>query len=203
LAHSAMPFDASAVPSDIWFEIASFSGFKEVLSLEATCRFLRELIANKVFWLERLHVLDKDLAPNIAPHVSINDLSWQELRNLVVCARRRHLTCTGPAPLLPTRETTVRVGFVNSDATVGRPLGYIVNMKLLPGGKLLLVLWSEGDLQCWTVPGGECVWSYRPQSEAQDMPPMKVCSFTYDMQANGDVRVLVVSESTDLDVFER
>ncbi|KAH8104196.1 hypothetical protein DFH11DRAFT_1692350 [Phellopilus nigrolimitatus] len=198
-----MSFDASAVPSDIWFEIASFTGFKEVLSLEATCKFFREVVLNRLFWIERLRALEQDRAPDLPPHVSIDDLTLEQLRTLVVRAHRRVLNYTGPAPMRPTRETTVRVGFVNSDGTAGRPLGYMLKMKLLPGGVLLLVLWSEGDLQCWTVPGGKCVWSYRWQPEAEDMPPMKVCSFAYDMQANGDVRVLVVSESTDSNVFER
>ncbi|KAH8103175.1 hypothetical protein DFH11DRAFT_1735028 [Phellopilus nigrolimitatus] len=174
-----MPFDTSAIPNDVWFEIASFCGFIEVLSLEA---------------VQRLHALDQDHAPDLPRYVSISDLSWQELRNLVVRARRRYLACTGRAPLRPTHKTTIRIGSVNSDGAPGRPRGDVLDMELLPGGKLLLVLWSGGN---WTVPGGECVCSYRPQSEAQDMPPLKVCSFAYDMQADDDMRVLVVGEPAD------
>ncbi|KAH8106438.1 hypothetical protein DFH11DRAFT_1830749 [Phellopilus nigrolimitatus] len=197
-----MPFDVSAVPNDIWFEIASFLDLKEVLSLEATCKFLREVVSDKVVWLKRLRALDQDHAPNLPRQVSVSDLSWEELRILVVRAHRRRLNCTGPAPTRPTRETTIRIGSVNSDVAPGGSYGDVKDMKLLPGGALLLVLRSEGDLQCWTVPGGECLWSYRPHASS-DTQRLKVCSFTYDMQVDGDVRVLAVSEFADRGAHER
>ncbi|KAH8104201.1 hypothetical protein DFH11DRAFT_194625 [Phellopilus nigrolimitatus] len=196
-----MPFDVFAIPNDIWFEIASFLGLKEVLSLEATCKFLREVVSNKVIWLEHLCALDQDHAPNLPRQVSTRDLSWEELRILVVRAHRRRLNCTGPAPTRPTRETTIRLGSVNSNGTPGVSYGDIKDVELLPGGALLLGTRSDGDLQCWTVPGGECVWSHR-----LDAPPdtreLGVRNFAYDMQTGGDVRVLAVSESANGDTSE-
>ncbi|KAH8104198.1 hypothetical protein DFH11DRAFT_1765854, partial [Phellopilus nigrolimitatus] len=164
-----------------------------------TCKFLREVVSNRFLWLTCLHALDQDHAPDLPRHVSISDFIWQELRTIVVRPQRRRFNCTGPNPLQAKRETTIHIGSVNSDGTLGGPLGYVRDMGLLPGGKLLLVLWSESYLQCWTEPSGECLWTYRPHasSEAQGIQPLNVCSFAYDMQADDDVRMLVVGEPVD------
>ncbi|KAH8113691.1 hypothetical protein DFH11DRAFT_316434 [Phellopilus nigrolimitatus] len=202
-----MPFDVSAVPNDIWFGIASFCGLDEVLALEATCKFLLAAVSNKYIWLKCLRALDQDRAPDLPRHMSVRELAWPDLRSLVVHARRRHSNCTNSqtAPLRPTREVTVPIGFTNSDGALGRVTDFGWRTALLPGGTLLLVLWPAGYLQCWDVRGSECIWTYPPRasSGARGVQMLRVCNFGYDMQANGDVRTLVVSESTDSDANER
>ncbi|KAH8118884.1 hypothetical protein DFH11DRAFT_705956 [Phellopilus nigrolimitatus] len=183
-----MPTNVSAVSNDIWHDIASISDIEEVLSLEATCKFFREVVSNKISWLERLRALDQAHAPDLPHHVSVDDLPWQDLRNLVVRAQRRHRNSTGSAPLRPTRETMIRIKT--------EPLVFVVDMELLPGGALLLVLLNDGDLQCWSVPGGECVWSHRNDAPYNTYG-MIVCRFAYDMQTNGNVHVLAVTEFSD------
>ncbi|KAH8104186.1 hypothetical protein DFH11DRAFT_1883725 [Phellopilus nigrolimitatus] len=162
---------------------------KTVLALGATCKFLHEVVSNGLFWLKRLCALEQDDAPNLPRHVSLRDLTLEELRTLVERAHRRRLNCTGSAPTRPTREITIRVS-LNSDGTPDRRFNFLVDMELLPGGALLLVLWGSGYLQCWTVPGGECLWTYRPP----DSRVLLRAGFAYEMQADGDVRVPVVSE---------
>ncbi|KAH8103176.1 hypothetical protein DFH11DRAFT_1521362 [Phellopilus nigrolimitatus] len=199
LAHSAMPLDSSAVPNEIWFEIAMLLDFKALLALEATCKFFREVVLNRLFWLERLRALEQDHAPDLPHHVSISDLTLEQLRTLVVRAHRCLLNYTGPAPMRPTRETTIRVGSEDSDDEHGGKHDLVDDMELLPGGSLLLVLWVSGYLQCWTVPGGECLWTYRPP----DSRVVLNSGFAYEMQADGDVRVLVVSEPNGRNTSER
>ncbi|KAH8118888.1 hypothetical protein DFH11DRAFT_706301 [Phellopilus nigrolimitatus] len=182
-----MPTNVSAVSNDIWHDIASISDIEEVLSLEATCKFFREVVSNKISWLERLRALDQAHAPDLPHHVSVDDLPWQDLRNLVVRAHRRHRS-TGPAPLRPTRGTMIRIKTIPPAVSLS-----VVDMELLPGGALLLVLLENGDLQCWSVPGGECVWSHY-RDTPYNTSGMRVCSFAYDMQTNGNVHVLAVTE---------
>ncbi|KAH8106434.1 hypothetical protein DFH11DRAFT_1518203 [Phellopilus nigrolimitatus] len=199
MAHSEMPLDSSAVPNEIWFKIAMFSEFKALLALEATCKSLRKAVLNKFFWLERLRALEQDHAPDLPHHVSISDLTLEQLRTLVVRALRRLLNCTGPAPMRPTRETTILVGSVNSGGGPGGKHDLVHDMELLPGGSLLLVLWVSGYLQCWTVPAGKCIWTYRPR----DSRVVLRTGFAYEMQADDDVRVLVVSEPPGWNTGER
>ncbi|KAH8110454.1 hypothetical protein DFH11DRAFT_1514246 [Phellopilus nigrolimitatus] len=201
MIHTVMPFDVSVVPNDIWYEIASFLEVKDIISLEDTCIFIREIFSDRIFWLKHLHALDQDHAPDLPRHIPLTDLTWSDLRNLVVRAQRQSLNCTGPTPLRATRETTVPVGSANSDGVLGRLYGSGTDVALLPGGSLLLVCWSAGYLQCWDVPGRECLWTHMPEASLgePDTQPLRVCSFGYDMQANGEVRVLVVSESADND----
>ncbi|KAH8104199.1 hypothetical protein DFH11DRAFT_1520117 [Phellopilus nigrolimitatus] len=189
MVHSEMPLDSSAVPNEIWFKIAMFLEFKALLALEATCKSLRKAVLNKFFWLERLRALEQDHAPDLPHHVSISDLTLEQLRTLVVRAHRRLLNCTGPA-VRHTRETTICVVSENSDDEPGGKHDRVHDMELLPGGSLLLVLWVSGYLQCWTVPAGKCIWTYRPP----DSCIVQGAGFAYEMQADDDVRVLVVSE---------
>ncbi|KAH8118872.1 hypothetical protein DFH11DRAFT_705323 [Phellopilus nigrolimitatus] len=150
--------------------------------------------SDKALWLKRLGALDQEHAPDLPPHISPNDLPWQELRNLVERAQRRHRNSTGPAPLRPTRKTTIRIKPA-IDVSRDLPSVLTVDTELLPGCALLLVH-LENDLQCWTVPGGERVWSHRDDAP-YETKGMRVLRFAYDMQTNGDVHVLVVTESFD------
>ncbi|KAH8118873.1 hypothetical protein DFH11DRAFT_1723711 [Phellopilus nigrolimitatus] len=166
--------------------------------------------SDKALWLKRLGALDQHDAPDLPPHVSLNDLTSEELRTLVERAQRRYRNSTDPAPLRPTRKTTIRIKpaidesrdslsvlTAKAEQLTVRP----VDTELLPGGALLLVH-LEDDLQCWTVPGGERVWSHRDDGP-YETKGMKVLRFAYDMQTNGDVHVLVVTESFDELVRER
>ncbi|KAH8113611.1 hypothetical protein DFH11DRAFT_1856751 [Phellopilus nigrolimitatus] len=200
-----MPFDVYAVPDEVWFKIALCLSLKDALHLEATCKFFLAVVSNKSFWLKHLRALDQDHAPDLPRHVSVSEPPWSELRSLVVRAHRRHSNCTSSrtTPLQPTREAIVPVG--REINRVGETDG-ILCYELLPGGALLLVLGLAGYVQCWDVQDTKCVWTYPPPRASSDMHGrhmLKVCDFSYDMQANGDVRVLVVSESTDNEVTER
>ncbi|KAH8103182.1 hypothetical protein DFH11DRAFT_1735036 [Phellopilus nigrolimitatus] len=93
-----MPFDVSAVSNDTWFEIAMLADLKTVLALGATCKFLHEVVSNGLFWLKRFRELEQDDAPDLPRHVSLRDLTLEELRTLVERAHRRRLNCTGSAP---------------------------------------------------------------------------------------------------------
>ncbi|KAH8100746.1 hypothetical protein DFH11DRAFT_1553818 [Phellopilus nigrolimitatus] len=194
LSHSAMPFDVSVVPNNIWFGIASFCGLDEVLALEDVDM---QVFTRGRFQQIRLRALDQDRTPDLPRHISVSELAWPDLRSLAVHARRRHSNCTNSqtATLRPTREVTMPIGPTNSDGALGRVTGFGWRTALLPGGTLLLVLW----------PAGECIWTYLPRasSGAHGVQMLRVCNFGYDMQANDDVRALLVSESTDSNANER
>ncbi|KAH8104194.1 hypothetical protein DFH11DRAFT_1551324 [Phellopilus nigrolimitatus] len=136
-----MPLDSSAVPNEIWFEIAMLSDFKAVLALEATCKFLRDVVLNRLFWLECLRALEQDHAPDLPHHVSISDT---ELGKTTHPSRS--------APTRPTRETTICVGSVNlGGGPGGRDDRFTVEVARLSGdistvsilGKLLVTFWKE------------------------------------------------------------
>ncbi|KAH8109664.1 hypothetical protein DFH11DRAFT_1730928 [Phellopilus nigrolimitatus] len=175
------------VSDEVWTKIFLFCGYMEVLRLELTCKFFRYIIYDKAFWLLRLRALEQDEAPNLPRHIPISTLTVPELRTLVIRAHRRHLNCTGPAPLRPTREITGPICPPDSGLRENCP-------ELLPGGALLLIRWmprlgprfQPSFLQCFNVPGGKCIWTH--QSDG-----LEVRRFDYDMQANGDVRVLTES----------
>ncbi|KAH8107329.1 hypothetical protein DFH11DRAFT_1549720 [Phellopilus nigrolimitatus] len=182
-----MPFNVSGVPDDIWFEIALLSDLKEILALEA---------------LKQLRALDQDRAPNLPRHNSIDKLHWHEVRTLVVRAHQRRFNCTGSAPLQPTREITVPIGSANlNNKALREPYVFQTDVELLPGGRLLLVLWSEGYLQCWDVPGGESIWTY-PNPASSGAHEQRVRGFCYEMQADNVVHIITKSLSQDLDRYK-
>ncbi|KAH8115622.1 hypothetical protein DFH11DRAFT_1462185, partial [Phellopilus nigrolimitatus] len=159
-----------------------------------TCKFPQNVDYNKALWLKHLRELDQDHAPDLPRHISVDELDWHQVRTLVVRAYQRRLNCTGPAPLRPTREITVPIESASFNGALGKPYDVRINVQLLPGGKLLLVLWTEGYLQCWDVPGGKCVWTY-PDPVSSDPHKQRVHSFSYDMQADNAVHILTVNES--------
>ncbi|KAH8108410.1 hypothetical protein DFH11DRAFT_1113325 [Phellopilus nigrolimitatus] len=194
LIHSGMSYDVSKVSEDIWTEVALFCGLLEVLHLERTCKYFRFILYDRVFWLHRLHALEQHEAPDLPRHTRISTLSVLELRRLVVRAHRRHLKYTGKAPFKLTRKTTVPLATSMLSS---------YNCKLLPGGTLLLSLTLiERKLQCFSVPGGKCIYTHKPkiikQSDNRTQPEeyaYSVDCFGYDMQENGDVRVITVGNS--------
>ncbi|KAH8113572.1 hypothetical protein DFH11DRAFT_1510085, partial [Phellopilus nigrolimitatus] len=192
------------VPDEIWFNIALCLGLKDVLHLEATCKFLLAVVSNKSFWLKRVHVLDQEYAPDVPRHISVSEVNRQKLRSLVVRAHRRHFNCTSSriTPLQPTRELEVPIGWIDTD---GRRDGVGWRGVLLSGGALFLALRPARYLQCWNVQRSKCIWTYPPgaPNDARNRHTLKVCNFSYDMQANGDVRVLVVSEFAAIEARER
>ncbi|KAH8109077.1 hypothetical protein DFH11DRAFT_970814 [Phellopilus nigrolimitatus] len=192
-SHSATLSYISKVSDVVWFEIALYSDISEVQSLVLTCRFIHNIISVRVFWLYRLHALEQDNAPNLPPHISISTLTLPQLRTLVIRAHRRHRNCMRPGTLRPTREIRVNIKcpYLHDISS---------NQALLPGGELFLVWTAEGYIQCFNVRKRKCIWTYQPKEpmsreEILERQPykLKVEGFDYDMQANGDVHVLVVS----------
>ncbi|KAH8109642.1 hypothetical protein DFH11DRAFT_1626144 [Phellopilus nigrolimitatus] len=174
----------------------------EVLCLELTCKFFRNIfISDRVFWLRRLHALEQDEAPNLPRHIPISTLTLAKLRSLVESAHRRHLKYTNSAPLQPTREEKVSIRCL--DPTRMNP--HLLRRELLPGGELFLDGSSQYELCCYNVLDNKCIWIHRPDDDTEhsgnptqhdvhkDTP--RVQSFGCDMQANGDVLVLVVGTS--------
>ncbi|KAH8108413.1 hypothetical protein DFH11DRAFT_1516987, partial [Phellopilus nigrolimitatus] len=194
LIHSGKSSNISRVSGNVWTKIALFCGLLEVLNLERTCKYFRFILYDRVFWLHRLHALEQHEAPDLPRHIRISSLSVLELRRLVVRAHRRHLKYTGKAPFKLTRKSTV-----HDLATTSHMLSV---PKLLPGGTLFLSLTRfEQKLECFSVPGGECINSHKPeikQSDNHTQPETYAYSvdcFGYDMQENGDVRVIMVGDS--------
>ncbi|KAH8109672.1 hypothetical protein DFH11DRAFT_913291 [Phellopilus nigrolimitatus] len=194
-----MSFDVSEVSDDVWIEIALFCSLKEVLCLESTCKFLRNVfMSDRIVWLRHLHMLEQNEAPDLPRHIPISTLTSLKLRGLVIDAHRRHFNCTNPDQtqwLQHTREISVSTRFLEPDMySWGRP-------ELLPGGTLFLAVcmpvensstsWFSEFLQCFSVSTGECIWTYQPDR-------LEVRRFDYDMQENGDVHVLTESGSPQM-----
>ncbi|KAH8115595.1 hypothetical protein DFH11DRAFT_1295242, partial [Phellopilus nigrolimitatus] len=197
-----MPSDVSRISDVIWNEIALYCGVGDIKALEATCKFIGNVLSNKVLWLKQLRALDQDRAPNLPRHISIDKLYWHEVRTLVVRAHQRRLNCTGSAPLRPTRKITVDIGSASFNGALGKSYDFQTDVELLPGGRLLLVLWSEGYLQCWDVPGGKCLWTY-PDPASSDKHDLRVRGFCYEMQADNVVHIVTKSLCLDLNRYKR
>ncbi|KAH8109650.1 hypothetical protein DFH11DRAFT_1811339, partial [Phellopilus nigrolimitatus] len=162
-----------------------------------TCKYFRNIfISDRVFWLRRLHALEQDEAPNLPRHIPISTLTLAKLRSLVESAHRRHLKCTNSAPLQPTREEKV----VPHHSNYRKTYSDLHLKELLPGGELFLDGYPGSELHCFNVLDGKCIWTHRPSDDLEGAGNHKpdeysVKTFGYDMQANGDVLVLVVGTS--------
>ncbi|KAH8115625.1 hypothetical protein DFH11DRAFT_1586025 [Phellopilus nigrolimitatus] len=154
---------------------------------------------NKAYWIKCLQALDQEDAPDLPRHIPASKLNASELEALVTRAKQRRLKYTAVESLRPTSRVTVPIWFGNWDRALGKSYGFGADVQLLPGGKLLLVLWSEGYLQCLEVPSGMCVWTHPDPGSysAHGKHGLRVCNFGYDMQEDNVVHILTVSKSQD------
>ena len=112
-----------------------------------------------------LRRLDRDCAVDFPPHVPVDTLSADELRDVVVRAARgyRNWTCAKQEFPKATRQISLEIGdllLVGGEVrTRGVLLFWIRNMvKLLPGGQHLVA--HVGDtLGCWHIPSQRNIWS--------------------------------------------
>ncbi|KAH8113662.1 hypothetical protein DFH11DRAFT_1544888 [Phellopilus nigrolimitatus] len=131
-----MPLDTSAIPNEVWFNITLYLDLEDALSLEAegvltmlTGRRNGESIYSLFFSVSDVQVpprgclrqiLLAETPPRAGPrprtrftrHVPVSELTWSELRSLVVRAHLKHSNCAGlrTTPLRHTREATVPIG---------------------------------------------------------------------------------------------
>ena len=166
-----------------------------------TCRSLRDAIVCRHFWLKRLQLLDQEHAPDLPPHVNVDSLTYHELRDLVVRARRRVLNCTGSSPLRVSREMVIPISQENVNNILGQTLGWGADTLLVPGGRYFLLKWPAGYLQCWDVATKDCMWTYPriPRNVSDTSWVLSRCCFACDVQMDGYVHVAVVSEAQGVD----
>ncbi|EJD08411.1 uncharacterized protein FOMMEDRAFT_138231, partial [Fomitiporia mediterranea MF3/22] len=198
MTHSSLMSKATEIPIEIWHEILRYCSPEDVLMVEQTCHFFRDLVSSRLLWLKLLQDLDQVHAPDLPPHILIASLQYPDLRSLVVRARRRVLNYTSTSPLRVSRRIVIPIGQKNVNGILGEPSGWGADTLLLPGGQYFLMKWPAGYLQFWEVETAECLWTYPdlPQDplELNDEVPSKHC-FACDVQANGDVHFVVVSET--------
>lgn len=89
-----------------------------------TCRFFREMSKERHLWLTLAMSLDYDHAPNLAPHESLESLSTERLREMVIRSARAYANWSSPHGPKPSRSVSFDI---HTD--------YVRFEKLLPGGK--------------------------------------------------------------------
>ena len=106
-----------------------------------------------------LRNLSDECAPNLPPHIDVDQLSSPELKGVVVRAVQAHDRWDTQYPKAH-REAIVTLQ--NPGGRLGKP-GEDSYVMLVPGSEYVLVLWSGGSLQCYHVSTSECAWEIPPR----------------------------------------
>ncbi|THH06829.1 hypothetical protein EW145_g3813 [Phellinidium pouzarii] len=182
-----MSSHAIALPDlidDVILRIIHECSAEDVLALERTCRSLRALLSepNRPLWLSFLEGLDDFCAPDLPPNVPLELLSSDELKDLVSRAtkgRKNWNSVSGPRVarrrVLNLRNTGL-LGYLKQNLTERCEV-----IKIIPGGKFVSSLWSEGYIQCWDFENNECIWTY-PQ--LGDFTDKKVVAFDAEYESS-------------------
>lgn len=100
-------------------------------------------------WLTLATNLDYDHAPNLAPHESLQSLSTERLREMVIRSTRSYLNWSSPRGPKPSHSIAfgIRVQTVHL-------------AKLLPGGKYFIVVDWDGCVYYYDTESQEQIGSY-------------------------------------------
>lgn len=131
-----------------------------------------------MIWLELLHGLDIDCAPDLLPP-RIQDLSLSDLKYKVVDAVSGSLSGMGSKRFSINNEKVIHI------VTPQNSSDQFVDARLLPGGKEILVL-NCNHLELWSVDDGVCSW-YAPPYRGLS----KCSSFDFELVENGTVVMIV------------
>ena len=118
---------------------------------------------------------------------------------MVTKAIRRYNNCIGGSALafsrmavLPLTQDAVRENLLGKLSEWGSKI------LLLPDGRYLLIKRPSGCLQLTDVLTGDSLFtSPHPVSDAHQEQCTRVLCFDYDVRENGDIFILVLTESTD------
>lgn len=173
-----------------------FSDVQDILSVSKTCTLLRDVASNRHFWLNRLYELDQAHAPNLPPHLLLESLTWEEIRELVIKAYRRAEN-TGEVPKV-TREVVIPIKEGNALTYFGNTHTWGADTVLLPGGRYFLIRWPVGYLQCWDVSKRRFLWTY-PEVASYDslLQEESITNYSCEVQSNGDINILVVCRNME------
>lgn len=160
---------------------------------------MRNLFSEPIrpLWLHFLHELDDFHAPDLPPDVSIDALSSAELKRLVSRAVKGRANWNSKiGPRVARRRV---IDLKNKGGLLGdlsqSPGRDLENVKIVPGGKYICTLWSEGYLQCWNAEKNEALWTYPQLGTFADI---KV--FAFDVQidvSSGQLYFVLVGNHQD------
>lgn len=102
-----------------------------------TCRYLRRISMSRHLWLSMVKELDYDCAPNLLPYESIQSLSLERLREMVIRSTRTFLNWTSPYGPKATRSVSIEI--LEKDTFY---------RMLLPGGKYFVFL-TDDQFHCY------------------------------------------------------
>lgn len=170
------------------------------------CCTSRDLISNQQVWLAQIRRLDQAHAPNLHLHVDARTLKSFELRSLVVKAVQGYenwrngtigedkIVCVelNDPPTIGSSEISEEKPwfcsyFYYNEPTYSIPAPMI---KLVPGGRHLFVLWSNGFLQMVDTETQKATWTY-PESQAMGELLMPVEAFDVDFQRHNSATVVI------------
>lgn len=136
-----------------------------------------------------LRNLSDEYAPDLPPHVDIDQLSGPEIKNLVVHAVR---ACDNWSKEYPEayREAILRIKNPKGEPD-SRQLS-VIDILLVPGGEYVMVRWFRGSLQCYHVPTSECVWELPPRPDGEEIPELKPQTFSASLVATEGSKQLMV-----------
>lgn len=117
--------------------------------LPKTCRFFRKVSQYRHLWLTLATNLDYDHAPNLAPHESLQSLSTERIREMVIRSTRSYLNWSSP------------LGPKSSHSIVfDLRIESVLFAKLLPGGRYFIAVDWDCCVYCYDTEGQNQIGSY-------------------------------------------
>ncbi|KAH8109510.1 hypothetical protein DFH11DRAFT_1861241 [Phellopilus nigrolimitatus] len=179
---------------DVLLKIIHECSAEDVLSLERTCKSLKTLLSEplKPLWLSFLEELDESHAPDLPFYVPVESLSSHDLKQLVsraIKGNKNWRSLSGPRVtrrrVIDLRNKGGLLGHIKQNSLQLREI-----VKILPGSRFVILLWSEGYIQCWNSEKNECIWTYPQLGGFADI---KVVAFDAEYDARNDQMIFILS----------
>lgn len=116
---------------------------------------MQQLTLSRQLWITLVQDLDYDRAPSLLPHESIQSLTTERLRDLVIRSTREYLNWTSSDRPRATRSVTLDL-----------PDEDVYYHKLVPGGKYYICRDRDGYFHCYDTHRRRKIWSHRRAKHA-------------------------------------
>ena len=147
--------------------------------------------------MEKLQVLDQTCSPPILPHISVDTLSDQELRDALIAPSRHYDRCLKGEARYGKQQSIVLPPLYHSTTYDVTPFCTEL-LKLAPGGRYLLVGSVEMIHVIDTREGGRCIWSRTAGSISENDPQrrmMDIATAAIDVCSDGSLTLLLLYSS--------
>ncbi|KAF8581655.1 hypothetical protein K439DRAFT_204824 [Ramaria rubella] len=168
----------SALPEDILLEIACYLDVEDIFTLRTTNKRLYAFTASRHLWHQITFRLCYRLPLAIPPFRARSTISSHEFQCIIKRALRleNNWRSDSPQPTKPPRYIELTSSKDN----------YVMMLRLLPGGRLFLLITADGSLTCRDITDGRVVGEWKHGG-------YKVHSIDVDLVDDGQAMILTVS----------